>query len=195
MATISRGCNVSLSVPVSQGDIFRHVKYSYIDKEMDNNVQVIEYEFPYAVVISQACDVISMEKMLTEHKGKVTKFMPSILMCPIYDKENAKNGSHLVDAFTELGIEKDNESLFSSKEYNIVQKDWHYRFHDLTVNRGNENIIENHVIDFKNYFTVPLSYLVCNKSDRIVHLDDIFAEQITLKFATFLTRVAIPDDK
>ena len=193
MATISKGIKNSIDDPISQGDIFKLVKYSYIDEDKENSVEVIEYEFPYAIVISQACDVISMNKMITENKGKVTKFMPSILMCPIYDKNFAKNGQHLVDAFRELQIAKEDGALFSTREYNIVQKDWHYRFHDLTIKVDEEEVISNSLIDFKNYFTVPITYLYKNKEKRIIHLDDIFAEQITLKFATFLARVAMPD--
>ena len=48
------------------------------------------------------------------------------------------------------------------------------------------------VIDFKHYFTVPMTYLIAHKKDRILHLDDLFAEQVTLKFSTYLARVAIP---
>ena len=54
-------------------------------------------------------------------------------------------------------------------------------------------VLENAILDFKHYFSLPMSYLLQHKEDRILHLDDIFAEQITLKFATYLSRVAIPD--
>ena len=36
------------------------------------------------------------------------------------------------------------------------------------------------------------AYLISHKKDRPLHLDDLFAEQITLKFSTYLARVAIP---
>ena len=53
-------------------------------------------------------------------------------------------------------------------------------------------ILDNALIDFKHYFTVPASYLMKNRNKRAFHLEDIYAEQITLKFATYLSRVAIP---
>ena len=37
-----------------------------------------------------------------------------------------------------------------------------------------------------------MTYLIAHKKDRILHLDDLFAEQVTLKFSTYLARVAIP---
>jgi hypothetical protein len=47
-----------------QGDIFKDVKYSFIDHEDNEHVEIIEFTFPYAIIISQACDVISMSEML-----------------------------------------------------------------------------------------------------------------------------------
>ncbi len=56
-----------------------------------------------------------------------------------------------------------------------------------------ENVVLNDsIIDFKHYFSVPASYLVENRQNRVFRVDDLFAEQITLKFATYLSRVAIP---
>lgn len=62
----------------------------------------------------------------------------------------------------------------------------------LEVSSDTKDVIENAVIDFKHYFTVPMTYLIAHKKDRILHLDDLFAEQVTLKFSTYLARVAIP---
>lgn len=84
------------------------------------------------------------------------------------------------------------ESLFTTKEYGVAKNDWHYRFHDLTVQAGEKVILDSALIDFKHYFTVPPSYLYHHRTDRLFRLEGLFAEQITLKFATYLSRVAIP---
>lgn len=121
--------------------------------------------------------------------------MPSILMCPIYNANEAKNTNHLNEAFEKLEITKQDgkeDRLFKSEEYKLAKNDWHYRYHALTVSISGKQVLENAVLDFKHYFTVPASYLMKNRKDRLFHLDDLFAEQITLKFATFLARVAIP---
>lgn len=197
MHTISKADEIPLDENICQGDVFKDVRYMYIESEDDENVQVVEFTFPMAVIISQACDVISMGDMIAEKQGKATKFMPSILMCPIYDMEVAKSTNHLTQAFNELGITKlDGESdhLIYSDDRKVAGKDWHYRFHDLTVSINGKHVLENAVIDFKHYFTVPASYLMKNRKDRLFHLEDLFAEQITLKFATYLSRVAIPDE-
>lgn len=196
MATISKAEKCELNDNVCQGDIFHNVKYNYIDSEDNNSVDVVEYEFPLAIVISQGCDVISMSDMEIHKNGKMTKFMPSILMCPIYDETLAKNMVHLEDAFDVFGIVRNDslsDKLYGSKEKHVVDKDWHYRYHSLTVQFNDKNVIENSLIDFKHYFTVPISYLTEHREDRLLRLEDIYSEQITLKFASFLARVAMPD--
>ena len=195
MATISKANIVTREANICQGDVFRDVKYIYIDSEDNDGVEVIEFKFPMAILVSQACDVNSMGEMISDQSGRATKFMPSILMCPIYDVEVAKKTNHLNDAFTELKITKldgQKDVLFNSGEFNLAKNDWHYRYHSLNVTINEEIVLENALIDFKHYFTVPASYLMRNRENRIFHLDDLYSEQITLKFATYLSRVAIP---
>ncbi len=192
MATISKALKSQLTDKICQGDIFQNVKYSYIDSEDDEGVNIIEYEFPLALVISQACDVTAMDEIISQKGGKPTKFMPSILMCPIYENNAAKSGQHIKDAFELLDLRFETDNTYQGDDYKVARRDWHYRIHALTIESGDKTVIDNAVIDFKHYFTVPISYLMTHKSDRVMHLDDLFSEQITLKFATYLARVAIP---
>ena len=192
MATTSKAAKSQDMDQICQGDIFQNVKYSYIDYEDDKDVNIIEYEFPLALIVSQACDVIAMDEIMSKKGGKPSKFMPAILMCPIYACDAAKSGKHIQDAFNELGLRFEQENTFQKDDYKVATRDWHYRIHALTVESDEKIVIEDAVVDFKHYFTVPMSYLVSHKCDRLLHLEDLFAEQITLKFSTYLARVAIP---
>lgn len=192
MATKSKAYISQIEDIICQGDIFQNVKYSYIDTKDDEGVNIVEYQFPMAIIVSQACDVIAMEELLVNQSGKPAKFMPSILMCPIYEHNAAKSGQHIKDIFDHLSLTFEKENTYQSDDYKIAKRDWHYRIHALTVQIDDETVLENAVIDFKHYFTVPISYLLAHKDKRILRLDDLFAEQITLKFATYLSRVAIP---
>lgn len=195
MATVSKAQILSVDKNICQGDVFRDVRYIYIDSEDNEGVEVVEFTFPMAIIVSQACDVNSMGQMISEKRGFATKFMPSILMCPIYDVEVARKTAHLNVAFEELELNKlddKNKVLFNSGDFNVVKSDWHYRYHLLTVQISNNTALENALIDFKHYFTVPASYLMKVRENRLFHIEDLFAEQITLKFSTFLSRVAIP---
>ena len=192
MSTTSKAFKSQLTDQICQGDIFQNVRYNYIDSEDDEGVNVIEFEFPMAIIISQACDVIAMEDIVNNKSGKPAKFMPSILMCPIYDKSASKSGDHIKEAFSLLSLIIVEEPIYFKDDLKTADKDWHYRFHSLTIETGAEKVLENAIVDFKHYFTVPISYLISHKKDRLLHLDDLFAEQITLKFSTYLARVAIP---
>ena len=192
MSTTSKAFKSQITDQICQGDIFQNVRYSYIDSEDDEGVNIVEFEFPMAIIISQACDVIAMEEVVNNKSGKPAKFMPSILMCPIYDKSASKTGNHIKDAFSQLSLKFVEDYICFKDDLKIAEKDWHYRFHSLTIETGTEKVLENAIIDFKHYFTVPISYLIFHKKDRLLHLDDLFAEQITLKFSTYLARVAIP---
>lgn len=198
MSTISLAQKSKADNRICQGDIYKDVQYSYISEDNADSIEIIEYTFPLAIVISQACDVDFMSRILEARSGNVNKFMPSILMCPIYDRAEAKSMNHIDEAFSELDIKKENGEktpLFNSKEGEIIDKDWHYRFHALTVQdvSSEKLFIENALIDFKHYFTVPATYLYKNRENRLYHLESLFAEQITLKYSTYLSRVAIPD--
>lgn len=192
MSTTSKAFKSQLTDQICQGDIFQNVRYNYIDSEDDEGVNVIEFEFPMAIIISQACDVIAMEDIVNNKSGKPAKFMPSILMCPIYDKSASKSGDHIKEAFSLLSLNIVEEPIYFKDDLKTADEDWHYRFHSLTIETGAEKVLENAIVDFKHYFTVPISYLISHKKDRLLHLDDLFAEQITLKFSTYLARVAIP---
>ena len=192
MSTTSKAFKSQITDQICQGDIFQNVRYSYIDSEDDEGVNIVEFEFPMAIIISQACDVIAMEEVVNNKSGKPAKFMPSILMCPIYDKSASKTGNHIKDAFSQLSLKFVEDYICFKDDLKIAEKDWHYRFHSLTIETETEKVLENAIIDFKHYFTVPISYLIFHKKDRLLHLDDLFAEQITLKFSTYLARVAIP---
>jgi hypothetical protein len=195
MATTSKAQIVMPDKNICQGDVFHDVRYAYIDSEDNDGVEVVEFKFPMAIIVSQACDVNSMGEMILERSGRATKLMPSILMCPVYNTELAKKTNHLDDVFTELKINKmdaPKDVLFNSSEFNLAKNDWHYRYHALTVKIEDDIVLENAMIDFKHYFTVPASYLMRIRENRLFHLDDLFAEQVTLKFSTYLSRVAIP---
>lgn len=195
MPKTSKAQIVDQKINICQGDVFHDVHYTYIDSENNDNVEIVEFVFPMAIIVSQACDVNSMGEIISDKSGKATKFMPSILMCPIYDVDEVKKTSHLENVFKELNIQKidgKDERLLYGDDIKVAKKDWHYRFHNFSISINDNNVLDNALIDFKHYFTVPASYLMKNRNKRAFHLEDIYAEQITLKFATYLSRVAIP---
>lgn len=193
MSTKSRAKRVSSQEIVSQGDVFKNVKYNYIDIEDDDDIQIVEMEFPLAIVLSQDCDVISMSKLIQNRSGAASKFMPSILMCPIYYEDEIRTSNHIADVINEFQISIDDGRMYHKEDRVTAEKDWHYRFHSLEIECGNKSVAKKCVIDFKHYFCVPISYLLKNRNNRLCKLDSIYSEQIVLKFANFLSRVPMPE--
>lgn len=190
MNTIAKAHNCGKEVPVCQGDIYQNVIYSYPTEN-----EYIQFQFPYAIVVSQACDVIAMDNLFRKQSGKATKFMPSILLCPLYYTDAVKDGEYVKDFFQGLEFKLEEDILFNSKERSIIQKNWHYRFYEFNVQVETNEILPEVMVDFKHYFSLPISYLINNSQNRVCCLDGLYAEQITLKFAAFLSRVAIPDNE
>lgn len=191
MGTLCTTIPANKSEPILQGDIFKNVSYIYKTFETDKYFDITEFEFPYVIVLSQACDISAMSKMLDEG-GKTLKFMPSVLVAPIYDKETLKTGEALDEIISAVDFSMSKDNLFSSRDFDIIKNDDHSRFHIL--NLDNKNLIEfgTPIIDFKHYFTVSPEYLHYIRDRRVCHLEQLFCEQITLRFANHLSRVAIP---
>lgn len=177
---------------ILQGDIFRDVSYIYKTSETPDYVDITEFQFPYAIVISQSCDISAMSKLI-ENGGKTLKFMPSVLVAPIYDKEALKSGDILDEVINAVDFKMQKEPVFSSKSFGVIENDDHARFHILTF-KDNPTDFNTPMVDFKQYFTVSAEYLKSIREKRICHLEQLFCEQITLRFANYLSRVAIPSD-
>ena len=180
---------------VLQGDIFKNVSYVYKTQETEDYVDFTEFEFPYIVVLSQSCDVSAMSKLIIEG-GKTIKFMPSVLVAPIYDKDALKNGEIFEEILKSSLYDMNRETLFSSKKHDdIIKNDDHYRFQMIMFKEGFSPLdFKSPIIDFKHYFSVSPEYLNNIKdSKRVCHLEQLYCEQITLRFANFLSRIAFPD--
>ncbi|MDO9523479.1 MAG: hypothetical protein Q7J08_07195 [Methanocorpusculum sp.] len=192
MSTISKSKTVPITDKLCQGDVFQDVKYCYIDSEDEEGLDIIEYTFPYAIIISQACDTTSASDLVSSKSGKATKYMPSLLLCPIYDEQSTIKTEHLEKIFESEDLSIVKEGMFNKDERHIAQLDMHYRFHNLTIKKNDNSDLLIGLIDFKHYFTLPVKHLLNNRDKRLVRLEDIFAEQITLKYCAYLARVAIP---
>ena len=53
MATISKAVHSKLEDPICQGDIFKNVKYNYIDTEDDQSVSELNLNFPMPLLLAK----------------------------------------------------------------------------------------------------------------------------------------------
>ena len=107
--------------------------------------------------------------------------------------DEIKKSNHISEIIKEMEFNITDFNLLYKDDLKISSKDWHYRYHNFTMKCDGKIIFENCVIDFKHYFCVPISYLLKNRNNRHYKLEDVYSEQITLKFSNFLSRVPMPD--
>ena len=195
MASISIARLPTPDTGVSQGDIFRDVKYAYLDDDSDHYVDIVEYTFPCAIVLSQSCDVCYMDAFEAGIIGTPQKFMPAIVMCPVYDRESIRGADHLTEIYEVNGRTNPKSSFFTSTDREVAGKGQHVRFHTLTVQDQSKNpLITDAVIDFKHVFTVPMKYLRSIRNDqRLCTLLPLYTSQIANELFAYTARIGLPD--
>lgn len=170
---------------VVQGDIIRNVEYfehAYIE---EGNIEVTKINFPLIIVLTQDCDLEQEFTSRQEQKPSQDKSLISILVAPLYNAEHVKEGSHLKS----LKIAMEN---MGSKKFKYIESKQRVRYHYLSF--PDDISIVPSVIDFKHYFSVNLNYLEDQKRDNFVcSVSALYREDISHRFAHFLSRVGLPD--
>lgn len=191
MPTISKAHTVEVTESISQGDIFRNVKYTTIIDETNEYVDVKEFTYPYAIIVSQGCDVFWMNDLFSNKTGSSTKVMPMVLLCPLYHFESVKSGDFVLSLLESenINVEPGNKLMYFGEDRKIAAQDLHYRFHKFQVKYNDKDMFKDYVIDFKQCFTVPFSYLDKNRDNRLFALNNQYAQQITQKFCNFVSRI------
>lgn len=106
---------------------------------------------------------------------------------PLYTAEHVHHGKHLEYVTAEKVFKFD-----SKKQWEYVTGNHSARYHYLTF--PEEFRIPASVVDFKHYFSVSLLSLHQRReSDRVCRIADFHREDLCHRFATFLSRIAVPD--
>lgn len=180
------------SLVVNQCDIFKNVEFVEYVKEADSTIEISKIIFPYAIVLTQACDL--MQDFMAREKNKVSekvnqdKFLISVIIAPVYNFEDFRLGEHL----QQIGLKM--QPIGSRNKTpckNIIQnenKRYHYLKFDDSIP------VPESVIDFKHYFTVNINYLnSIYKEHYICSIDSLYRELISQRFSNFLSRIGLPD--
>jgi hypothetical protein len=173
---------------ICQGDIFEDFVYKFT-KIFDQTGEIIKTTFPYAVVLTQDCDLEwDYYKRSSSDNARATlsddKILQSILICPAYLAEQFKLGKHLED----LGLTM---NTWGGELWKNIKSNQNERFHyfEEDVNNGMPDL----VIDFKHYYTVPTEdiYSIASSKCKIV-VGSLFREDVSRRFANYLSRIGLP---
>ena len=177
---------------VCHGDILKNVELIEYAIEKDGNLEISKILFPLVLVLTQDCDL--QQDFTNRNKTNPQnhdKHLISVIVAPIYNVEHIYNGEHL----SELGLKMQEISRKSDKSDNkFLKNNQNPRYHFLAFD-SSIPIVES-VIDFKHYFTVNIKYLDTHKENNFVgKVSELYREQISHRFASFLSRIGLPDDK
>ena len=177
---------------INQCDIFRDVEFIEYVKEDESSIEVSKIVFPQVIVLTQACDLqqdYNARKQRNETKtGNQDKFLISVIVAPMYNFEDFRQGNHL----EQLGLEMEPKGRRSKSLCENIIKNENKRYHYMNFSDDVE-LVES-VIDFKHYFTVTVNYLNSIYEKKYVcSVDSLYRELISQRFSNFLARIGLPD--
>ncbi|HUW18893.1 MAG TPA: hypothetical protein VMW16_06285 [Sedimentisphaerales bacterium] len=176
---------------VSQGDIYKDVEWIEHTTEHDGALEISKIKFPLVIVLTQDCDLAQDSKFRWEEpqKDNHDKFVLSVLVAPIYNAEHVFQGTHLSELNLTMGqINK------GKTQGNYLITNQNPRYHYLEF--PEELSLVPSVIDFKHYFSVDVESLRKLKEQNFVcAVSELFREDISQRFASFLSRIGLPEIK
>ena len=175
---------------ISQGDIFKDVEFIEYVIEKKGKLEISKIVFPLVIVLTQDCDLKQDSK--TRYPRTLTsnqdKLVLSVLVAPLYNVEHVYQGEHLDQLKITMQIIDPKGTKGKNVRNNEVP-----RYHYIALPK--EIPITPSVIDFKHYFSVNIPYLRGKKSDFICRAGPLYREDISHRFASFLSRIGLPEDQ
>ena len=175
------------SSPIKQGDVIRNVEMIENIKFDGKKVEIKRIVFPLSVVITQSCDLDGdyHYRWGKELSKTANKKLLSLLMLPLYNAEHLLIGKH----FENLGVEMNTN--FSKEAKKCIEQNKDPRYHYLEFPA--EIPVVPQIIDFKHYFTVNAEILKQKKKrDFVCQIAELYREDLSLRFAGFLSRIGLP---
>ena len=180
---------------VCQGDIIKNVGcVEYIIQR--EKIVVSDIKFPNIIVLTQDCDLLqdftnrrnvsSCKEPSEKEKLNNDKYLVSAIVAPLYNYEHFREGTHL----SELGLTM--QKIFS-KLKDPIENNTNPRYHFMDFGDANPYGLVKSVVDFKHYFSVNIEYLTTlKKTNFIGKVVELHRENISHRFAAFLSRIGLP---
>ncbi|MHB8302130.1 MAG: hypothetical protein ACYDC6_04720 [Acidobacteriaceae bacterium] len=175
--------------PLRQGEIISSVDqyiFRLSEQEAEKLLNAERKMHPYAVVLTQDCDLAQDFNVRSSAQPSAEKLMSNILLCVVYIAETAKNSGTI--------------PVGSDIWKRIIQnKDERYQYiREVTANEDGEGKgIPPLLIDFKQAFSLPADLLyeqLRRSAKRRAILTSPYREHLSSRYAYFISRVALPRD-
>lgn len=194
--TVPINIKVKKTSRIRQGDIYKDIELIEYIKERKGDLEISKILFPYIIVLTQECDLeqdFYNRKPLTrkgEPQKDQDKQLMSVLVAPFFNVEQFKVGKHFEDI--ELKMNKDIK--WDRTEGTKIRNNEIPRYHYLEF-PGNVSIPLS-IIDFKHFFSVNIMELNKIRSKNFIcSVSQLFREEISQRFAYYLSRIGLPEPK
>jgi hypothetical protein len=149
-------------------------------------------QFPYALVLTQDCDLEQNRSCRAATPPPRTpseliandKHLVSVMVAPLYNFEHLAGGDHL----SELKIET---QKFNSKQKSDLKTNQLARYHYFEFDSS--AALPSSVVDFKHYFSVSLAWLESNLGNCVCGVGPLYRESVSQRFSNYLSRIALPE--
>ena len=146
---------------------------------------VKEFKYQFLVVISHDCDLDQYDNIV---QGKYQNaFLPHILLLPAFSENYYRDGIVYKDMYNVEQEPKPKKLLDKIKDN---KEDRYFSLRECK-SLGIDN---TYIIDFKSYITIPYTSIVEQyKQTYKATINSIFRENLSRKFTTYLSRIALPE--
>ena len=158
--------------------------------EADTTYEANPIEHPYAIIVSQDCDLEQDFSFRYRKKGNQRHELPSVILCQAED----------IDEFISSDLYR---SLFSSSTFEgNFKKNNEFRYHFLQevpseLSATNARVPELG-IDFKRYFGMPTAEIYhrirFGQTQRSTILESPYRDHFSQRFYNFNNRIALPEE-
>jgi hypothetical protein len=173
---------------IFQGDVYKDIEFIEYAEEKSEIIEVSKILFPNVLVLTQDCDLAQDYKFRFSRDipKNQDKWLISVLVVPIYNKDQFLQGEHL--SYLEMRMMNVKRG---STHQNKILNNQDQRFHYIEF--PPDVPIVPSIIDFKHYFSVNVNYLKKVKpSHFICRISELYREDISHRFASFLSRIGLP---
>jgi hypothetical protein len=185
---------------ISQGDIYKEIEHIEYVFERDGYIHYSKIIFPLVIVLTQDCDLAqdSTFRGFRGVEGKTQdKILISALVAPLYNADHVFAGTHLDDIHKKHLFDSHREVQSMEKITEdrtpgiFLKQNERCRYHYLEFPDA-MHIVPS-IIDFKHYFSVNIEHMISNRKEHFIcRVSDLYREDISLRFAGFLSRIGLP---
>jgi hypothetical protein len=177
-----------------QGAIYQNLITFLPESPPDPEPKFARWELPYAVALSQECDLLQdhntrlklKESAVVSPDFKHDKLLPTILLCPAYPASSLHTGDHMKDLRWKM-------ESYTSSQWSLIKQNNNSRYHYL-VGWANLQVPEL-VIDFKHFFVMQTELMIDHDGDEahyLARLGYLYREDLSHRFAAYLARIGLP---